>query len=237
MNLAMHIRVVAARVYVASILALALISLSYGSSHAADLTDTFISDDAASYAGGARASTSAEREFDRKWTYLSAGLDRANSYSIGSSWLPNSITVGFSTDAREAPRCCSAQFTSSTLVRLGTTIDNSYFYTWGGLASRQDAVLQTSRSFWTAGAGLIAPLPENGQFFIEFDQKALRYDCNPLCGGGNLLSKYEAYSVRVGIKEDFAGLSDTIRKLLSPFRQPILPVKPEEPKTKFHGDH
>jgi hypothetical protein len=230
----------------------ALLAFNFGPIRAADLpikatiatSFSNANSDYVSYPGEAEAYALMGRGFDRHWTYLSAEFGQSRSYAIGSSWLPNGIAVGVSTDTRDASRCspfCPGQITSA-FGRVGFTTDNSYFYVWGGLESRRDmlALPQMNRSYWAAGAGVISTLPWDAQFFLEFEQRTLRNDCGPLCGSINLSSKSEDYIFRAGVRQDFAGLSDVLRKIIWPFgSKPAVPAMPVEPKrpTPFHGEH
>jgi hypothetical protein len=240
------------RIRFTTVLVPALLAFNLGPILAADLpikatiatTFSNANSDSVSYPGEAEFSSLMRRGFDRRWTYLSAGFGQANNYAIGSSWLPNGITVGVSTDIRDASRCspfCLGQITS-TLGRVGFTTDNSYVYVWGGLESRRDmlALPQLNQSYWAAGAGVISTLPSDAQFFLEFEQRTLRNDCGALCGSINLSSKSEDYIFRAGVRQDFAGLSDVLRKIIWPFgSKPVVPAEPVEPKrpTPFHGEH
>ena len=207
------------------------------------------------WTGEAEVSATLARGFEREWTYFSAAFDQdqKDRYAVGASWLPNGVTFGISTAVLEGSGClstCPSQYTSSTFGRVGFTVDNTLFYAFAGVETRRDlfGLANVERSFLSGGAGLSAPFGENGQFYVEFEQKTQRFDCGSLCGA-NLLSKSDDYSFRFGVRQDFASLSDSVKKILGQLGrkgnqevpvQPITPVQPISPSrsnTPFPGDH
>jgi hypothetical protein len=193
---------------------LAFVGLNAGSTEAADMSATVAMPSYALYPDEFAVSYLANRGFDRSWTYVSAPFGPASTFTVGPSWLPDGITVGISAGTRDALHCssfCTGQFTSSTLGRVGFTVNDAYFYAWGGLETRRDLLVlpQIDRSYWATGAGVTSPFSDTAQFFVEWEQKKLRSDCGPLCA--NVLTKSDDYVVRVGLKQNVAGLKDILK--------------------------